>query len=294
MALVDIFNIDGLADPTGVVKHGSICVNPGTIPSRILKNDDAVFNTPIIDDIQEKYDPRFKYLLRNPFAVYRMNEGSGKVLDSQGNDTEGGTLTAGAAWNNSIVSPSERFPSTWSAKFADSGSDYILMRNDFMSLFNGAEYLSILGWIYPTLISPSGLRNRFLWLIDGNNATSIQLSTDASSKITCGTRSISTDSTFNGPTMSKAIVVDTWHSFIIILDYRNQRLRIGIDGELEDWTTATTWTKRKLTYTTHSGGTVRFGGTGAADRFFDGHIDNYQFYKRVITAAEFGRWNDRS
>ncbi len=56
---VDIFNTDGIADPTGIVKHGSICVNAGVIPSRILKNNDATFNKPVINDIQEKYNDRF-------------------------------------------------------------------------------------------------------------------------------------------------------------------------------------------------------------------------------------------
>ncbi len=56
---VDIFNTDGIADPTGIVKHGSIIMNAGVIPSRIIKGNDAVFNLPVIDDIQEKYDARW-------------------------------------------------------------------------------------------------------------------------------------------------------------------------------------------------------------------------------------------
>ena len=68
---VDIFNIDGIADPAGVVKHGAITVNPGTqIGSRILTNDDAVKNLPVIDDIQEKYDTSFKEFIRLNGAEY--------------------------------------------------------------------------------------------------------------------------------------------------------------------------------------------------------------------------------
>ena len=71
----DIFNTDGIADPTGVVKHGTIITNAGVIPSRILTNvaNDAVSNLPVIDDIQDKYDARFDdkdYYKSGPMGIW--------------------------------------------------------------------------------------------------------------------------------------------------------------------------------------------------------------------------------
>ena len=64
---VDIFDAQASAAGTGIVKHGTIIVNPGLGPTsgpsdpggRFGKGTDHVFNNPTIIEVSGKFDTRF-------------------------------------------------------------------------------------------------------------------------------------------------------------------------------------------------------------------------------------------
>ncbi len=64
---IDIFDMGASAAGTGIVKHGTIIVNPGIGPTNspsdpggnFGKGNDHVSNKPLIIEISGKYDTRF-------------------------------------------------------------------------------------------------------------------------------------------------------------------------------------------------------------------------------------------
>jgi len=260
------------------IKNGtSVTGVDGVGNMQLYFDTDKDLKTPTLADIQSKYDTRFddptyymhSGLIKDLLAYYRLDETSGVRLNSVIGATD---LTD----NNTVGFSTDGVSSKTEncADFVAANSEYLSHGGSEMQL--GDSDWSIAMWSKTDISSDQDVVGS--WKTSGNNREwklwyrssiggyQFEISSDGQS---------GTVSSVQSGTASAGI----WYNHIIIYDSVNDTIKYYIDGTLKNTTS-------------HSGGAFvgdgefRIGNTFSSLSHFDGKIDEFGVWSRVLSARD--------
>lgn len=234
--------------------------------------------TPALADIQSKYDTRFddptyymhSGLIKDLVSYYRLDEESGVRINS--------VIGATDLTDNNTVG----FSADGVSSKTENCADFVAANEEYLS-HGGAELRlgdsdwSISAWIFhPNTSSnqdvvgiwktPYNNREWRLWYRTSVSSYQFEISSNGESG------GVST-------VQSGAVSHDTWYNHIIVHNSVNNTIKYYINGSLKNTTS-------------HSGGAFegdgqfRMGHTFSSSDFFDGKIDEFGVWSRVISARD--------
>ena len=235
------------------------------------------FTTPALADIQSKYDTRFddptyymhSGLIKDLVSYYRLDETSGVRINSVIGATD---LTD----NNTVGFSTDGVSSKTEncADFVAANLEYLSHDGDELRL--GDSDWSIAAWLKTDISSDqdavgiwkTSANNREwrLWYRSSVGSYQFEVSSDGQSGTVSSVQSGTTSA-------------GTWYNHIIIHDSVSNTIKYYIDGTLKNTTS-------------HSGGAFegdgqfRMGHTFSSSNFFDGKIDEFGVWSRVISARD--------
>lgn len=233
--------------------------------------------TPALADIQSKYDTRFddptyymhSGLIKDLVSYYRLDEESGVRINS--------VIGATDLTDNNTVG----FSADGVSSKTENCADFVAANEEYLS-HGGAELRlgdsdwSISAWIKSDITSNQDVVG--IWKTSFNNR---EWRIFYSSSFNEYQFEISSNGESGGVSSvrSGAVSSGTWYNHIIVHDSVNNTIKYYLDGSLKNTTS-------------HSGGAFegdgefRMGHTFSSTEFFDGKIDEFGVWSRVISARD--------
>jgi len=219
----------------------------------------------------------------NLVGYWKFDETSGTSAGDSSSNSNEGTLNGGFTFSgNGTIGKIGR------ALNLDGIDDYVSWPSGtFVALLEGASQISFSMWIKPETSSSTAFDDVVMSSgIDGNLFNLFWCNVEgASNNILVGGRSRSSDS-FQSVTSSDTITLGEWAHVIGILDFANDKVRIWVNGNLNEG--SVTFGSSTILNDGTPGNTDEIGNhrqdTGNVP--YDGSVDDIHIYNRGLTATE--------